>query len=177
MTDMRTLIREVPDFPAPGVSFKDISPLLASPQHFATAVAEMSAPFRHHGITLVAALDARGFLFGPSIAQSLGVGCIMLRKAGKLPGPTHASTYALEYGTATIELQSNTIKPADRVLLVDDVIATGGTLRAAATLIETSGATVAGYTALIGLRYLGDYRKKLSQDASEVIVSTVVEYT
>lgn len=177
MNPLRALIREVPDFPLPGISFKDIAPLLASPTEFKAALEAMAIPFRGRGVTLVAGLDARGFIFGPGVAQLLGVGFTMIRKCGKLPGGVQKIDYTLEYGVASLEIQSDLLQKTDRVLLVDDVIATGGTLIAASQLIQKSGATVVGISALIGLRYLGDYQAKLLAQIPDALIRAAIEYT
>lgn len=175
--NFRTLIREIPDFPEPGIKFKDISPLLASPDGFQIAVNEMTAPFRKTAVTKVAALDARGFIFAPPVANELKVGIVMLRKSGKLPGKIHRHEYALEYGVNTLEVQTDALNSSDKVLIVDDVIATGGSMEAAIRLIMQTGATVAGISTLIGLRYLGDYQVRLRSLIPTTTIHTVVEYS
>jgi adenine phosphoribosyltransferase len=144
-------IRDVPDFPEPGILFKDIGPLLDDHQAFAEAVGTMSAPFAEMDITHVAGIEARGFLFGPSIAQALSVGFVPLRKPGKLPGDVIGHDYELEYGTDRIEVASGVLAANDRVLLVDDVLATGGTLQAACSLVASLGAKIAGISVLVDL--------------------------
>jgi len=147
------LIRDVPDYPQPGVVFKDITPLLADASGFAAAVAALAAG--HGRIDKVAGIEARGFILAAPVACSLGVGFVPVRKLGKLPGPTHAQTYQLEYGTATVEVHVDSFRPGDRVLIIDDVLATGGTAAAAAELIRRSGAEVAALSVLIELGFLG----------------------
>jgi len=149
--DLGELIRDVPDFPTDGIIFKDISPLLAHPEGLSTAVAAMSEPFSDAQLTTVVGIEARGFLFGPLIAQLLGVGFTPIRKAGKLPPQTIHVEYTLEYGTDRMEMRSNAVGPSDRVLLVDDVLATGGTLQAASTLVNQTGASLVGISVLIEL--------------------------
>ncbi len=149
--DLRGFLKDVPDFPEPGIIFKDISPLLADPDAFAEAVECMSAPFCDMGITAVAGIDSRGFLFGPSIAQKLDSGFVMIRKAGKLPGATIGVDYDLEYGSDRLEMVDGVIDELDRVLLIDDVLATGGTLGAAFELMSAAGAKVAGVSVLVDL--------------------------
>ncbi len=150
--DFSDYIRDVPDFPKPGIVFKDIAPLLGNPAAFAAAIAKMaqSAP----ACDAVAGLESRGFLFAAPAALQLGKPCIPLRKAGKLPGPLHAVSYALEYGDATLEIQLDAFAPGARVLIVDDVLATGGTAAAAGRLVERAGGIVAGYAFLIELQFL-----------------------
>lgn len=147
------LIRDVPDYPQPGVIFKDITPLLADGPAFAATIAALAAG--HERIDKVAGIEARGFILAAPVACHLGVGFVPVRKAGKLPGPTHAQSYELEYGTATVEVHVDAFRPGDRVLLVDDVLATGGTAAATAGLIRRSGAEVAAIAVLIELGFLG----------------------
>ena len=141
--DPSEYLKDVPDFPKPGIVFKDISPLLADPHAFAAVIERMAAPFLDDGITAVAGIESRGFIFAPPIAQLLNSGFVMLRKPGKLPGEVIGVDYELEYGTDRLELVAGLISETDRVLVVDDVLATGGTLRAACTLISSVGAQVA----------------------------------
>lgn len=151
------LVRNVADFPGPGVLFKDITPVLADHGAFAAAVNGLAAPFRGT-VDVVAAIEARGFIFGAPVAVALGVGLVPLRKVGKLPGPTVSESYALEYGTATLEMHADALVEGQRVLLVDDVIATGGTAAAARRLADRAGATVVGVAALIELTELDGRR-------------------
>jgi adenine phosphoribosyltransferase len=174
--NLKDLIRDIPDFPEPGISFKDISPLLAHPAAWQTAIEQMTETFRTAGITKVAALDARGFLFAPPVANELKAGIVMLRKPGKLPGQTHSHEYTLEYGANTLEIQADALTAADKVLIVDDVIATGGSMAAAIQLVTKTGATVSGVTTLIGLQYLGDFESKLKKLTPTAKIHTVVNY-
>jgi len=167
----KSLIREIPDWPEPGVSFKDITPLLADPDALAAAVAAMAEPYVAEGITKVVGIEARGFIFASVIAYSLDAGFIPIRKAGKLPHDIHHQEYALEYGTDRIEVHSDAVGPGDRVLIVDDVLATGGTGKAAIDLIENMGAELRGFTVLAELEFLGG-RARLG----ETEVHTVVHY-
>ncbi|UMG92649.1 adenine phosphoribosyltransferase [Nocardioides sp. TF02-7] len=152
------LVRDVPDFPEPGVVFKDITPLLADADGFRAVVAALAEPGRGHDgrpvVDKVAAIEARGFILGAPVALDLDVGFVPVRKQGKLPGETHAASYALEYGEATIEVHQDGILPGDRVLLVDDVLATGGTARAARELVERSGGEVVALAVLLELSFL-----------------------
>lgn len=150
----RAAIRDVPDFPSPGVVFKDISPLLGDAWLFAEATERMAEPFRSDSITHVVGIESRGFIFGAPVAQRLGAGFVPARKRGKLPGATVAVEYALEYGTACLELHADALPTGARVLLVDDVLATGGTASAACRLIEDVGATVVGCSFLVALSFL-----------------------
>lgn len=149
--DLTAFLRDVPDFPQQGIMFKDISPLLADASAFAAAVDAMSSPFVGAGITKVAGIEARGFLFGPPIAQHLGVGFVPIRKPGKLPGDVVSVEYGLEYGTDRIEILVDALHPNDSVLVVDDVLATGGTLQAACSLVGQTGASVGGISVLVEL--------------------------
>ena len=160
--DLSTYLRDVPDFPKPGILFKDITPLLSSARALESAIHQMTAPFEALGVTSVAGIEARGFIFGPAIAQRLKVGFTPIRKAGKLPADTMIVDYDLEYGTDRIEMHSDALGSTDRVLLVDDVLATGGTLAAAAKLVCKTGAEVVGISVLIDLVVLGG-RHKLPQ--------------
>jgi adenine phosphoribosyltransferase len=153
-------IRDVPDFPQPGVLFRDITPLLADPRAFKIAIDGMAAPFS--GIDHIVAIESRGFILGAPVAYSLGAGLVLVRKAGKLPSETLREEYALEYGTNTVEIHSDAIRSGERVLIVDDVLATGGTVRAAANLVERLGANVVGISLLIELMFLAG-REKLTE--------------
>lgn len=147
------VIHDVPDFPAPGVLFKDITPLLRDPGVFGAVVQEWATRF-HGRVDVVAGVEARGFLFGAPLALALGVGFVPVRKSGKLPGDTHEVTYDLEYGSATIEVHTDAVGPGHRVLLVDDVLATGGTARAACALVRGTGAQVVAFAVVVELAFL-----------------------
>jgi adenine phosphoribosyltransferase len=154
---LERLIRDVPDFPEPGVVFKDITPVLADCEAFHDVVEAMAEAGRDAGVTVVdrvLGMEARGFLLGAPIALALGVGFVPVRKAGKLPAETHGITYDLEYGTATLEMHTDALRPGDRVLLVDDVLATGGTIAATAELVRRAGAEVHGVSVLMELAFL-----------------------
>ena len=145
-------IRSIPDWPQPGVTFRDITPLLADPEGIPAVVDALVrglAQAGAHDVDLVAGIEARGFILGAPLAVALGVGFVPVRKQGKLPGDVHRETYVLEYGSATLELQVGAVAAGHRVLLVDDVLATGGTATAAAALLEAAGATVAGLACLL----------------------------
>lgn len=152
--DLSTLVRDVPDFPEPGIAFKDITPLLADPSALRAAVDAMVAPHVEEGITKVVGIEARGFIFGAPIALALGAGFVPMRKAGKLPHTTVSESYDLEYGSASLEVHADAFGPADRVLVVDDVLATGGTARAAMSLVAGAGGVVTGCAFLIELGFL-----------------------
>lgn len=148
---LRAAIRDVPDFPRPGILFKDVTTVLADPALFPLATAAMAAPWREAGITHVVGIESRGFIFGAPIAQELGAGFIPVRKPGKLPYRRERVEYALEYGTDALEVHVDACGGDARVLIVDDVLATGGTAAAAARLVAQLGATLAGYSFLIEL--------------------------
>jgi len=152
---IRSAIRDVPDFPKPGIMFKDITPLLIDAKLFAGAVERMAAPYRGEGITRVVAIESRGFLLGAPIAVALGAGLVPIRKPGKLPAARERVEYALEYGTDAVEIHRDALAPGDRVLLVDDVLATGGTAAAAGRLVGARGVALVGYGFLIELAFLG----------------------
>ncbi|WP_407352775.1 adenine phosphoribosyltransferase [Luteimonas sp. R10] len=154
MTDWRHLVRDVPDFPRPGIVFKDITPALADAGAFAAAVAEMAAPWRDARLDAVAGVESRGFILGAALAQALATGFVPVRKPGKLPARTLTQDYALEYGSDRLEMHADALAPGARVLIVDDVLATGGTLQAALSLLRRQGATIAGAAVLIELRML-----------------------
>lgn len=154
-TDLRDYIREIPDFPEKGILFRDITPLLLSPQHLRISVERLSQPFKDESIDLVLGVESRGFIFGPAVALQLSTGFGLIRKEGKLPFKTRAASYDLEYGTDKMEMHVDTVKPDQRVLIVDDLIATGGTCSASMKLVKSAGGTVVGCTFLIELVSLG----------------------
>ena len=151
---LRSLIRDVPNFPKPGIMFRDFTPLLKEPGALALAVELMANPFRGKHIDLVAGAESRGFIFGTAIAQALSAGFIPIRKPGKLPSAKAAMAYDLEYGTDTVEMHTDAIRPGQRVLIVDDLLATGGTMEACCKLVKLLGAEIAGITVLIELKSL-----------------------
>jgi adenine phosphoribosyltransferase len=152
------LVRDVADFPSPGVVFKDVSPLLADPEGLRSVVTALARAGRDAGgvpaVDKVVGLEARGFIFAAPVALELGTGFVPVRKAGKLPSATHRVAYALEYGEAVLEIHRDALRPGDRVLVVDDVLATGGTAAAARSLVEACGATVAAVSVLLELASL-----------------------
>ena len=151
MQDWRELVRDVPGFPSEGVVFKDITPVLADAEGFNGAVEAMAAPWRGVVLDAVFAIESRGFILGAAMARALGLGFVPLRKTGKLPAETHGQDYALEYGNARLEIHADAVPPGSRVLLVDDILATGGTLAAALALARAQGAHVVGAGVLIEL--------------------------
>jgi adenine phosphoribosyltransferase len=153
-------IRTIPDFPKPGIEFYDISTLLAHPQAWAWAIEELARVTADWRPDVIAGIESRGFLLSAPLSLKLGIGFVMIRKQGKLPGEVVSYTYDLEYGTDTVELQHDAVKPGQRVLIVDDLIATGGTLAAACALMRKIGAEVAGIACLVELGFL-DGRDRL----------------
>lgn len=154
ITRLRDLIRDIPDFPKQGIVFKDITPLLAHPGGLSLAVEYLTQPFRHLHVDLVAGAESRGFIFGTAVAQNLSAGFVPIRKPGRLPHETHAEAYELEYGSETVEIHRDAISPGDRVLMVDDVLATGGTMAACCRLVEKLGGDIVGVAVLIELAFL-----------------------
>jgi len=152
-----THVRDVPDYPQAGVMFKDITPLLADGQAFAAVVDALAVTYGP--VDKVAGIEARGFILAAPVANRLGVGFVPIRKQGKLPGATFAEDYDLEYGTATIEVLTDAFVPGERVLVIDDVLATGGTARATADLVQRAGARVAGLAVLLELSFLNGRAK------------------
>ena len=140
-TQIEANIRVVPDFPKPGIPFKDISPLLASPKAFTQTISVLEQRYRDQGLNKIAAIESRGFLFGSALAHQLGIGLVMIRKAGKLPHTTISQSYELEYGTDQLEIHTDAFSSTDRVVVIDDLLATGGTAAAACKLIDQLGAT------------------------------------
>ncbi|HEY9251534.1 MAG TPA: adenine phosphoribosyltransferase [Nocardioides sp.] len=161
---LERLVADVPDFPEPGIGFKDITPLLADHAGFTQVVEALAAPARDADgnvtVTKVLGMESRGFILGAPAALHLGVGFVPVRKAGKLPRETHAVSYSLEYGEATLEIHTDAVAPGERVLVIDDVLATGGTAAATIELVERCGGVVAGVSVLLELGFL-DPRSKL----------------
>lgn len=151
---LEKLIIDIPDYPEPGVVFKDITPLLGDPAGLARSIDLISDHFLGMGITKVAGAEARGFLVGTPVAYRLGAGFVPARKPGKLPRETYSQSYALEYGTDVLEVHKDAFEPGDRVLIVDDLIATGGTAVATAKIIEQAGAEVVGFAFILELAFL-----------------------
>jgi adenine phosphoribosyltransferase len=154
-----TLIKDVPDFPKKGVVFKDITPLLADPAAFKQIIDDMAKPFLKEGIQVVAGIESRGFLLATAIAYKLGAGVVPIRKKGKLPRQTYSVSYDLEYGKDSLEAHQDAWKPGTKVLLVDDVLATGGTAAAACQLIDKIGGDLRGVAFLIELAFLNGQAK------------------
>jgi adenine phosphoribosyltransferase len=157
---LKALIRDVPDFPVPGILFRDVTPLLRDPAGLADVVEHLAERYRGAGIDAVAGIESRGFIFGAPLAVALGIGFVPIRKLGKLPADKISREYALEYGTNCLEMHRDGVAPGERVLLVDDLLATGGTARAAAELVEEVGGRIASVAFVIELAFL-DGRKLL----------------
>ena len=167
--DIYQAIRDVPDFPKPGIMFKDITPLLLDPARFRQAVELMAAPFAGSKVRRVVSIESRGFLLGAPIALLLEAGLVPIRKPGKLPAARGRVEYALEYGTDALEMHRDAVGQGDRVLIVDDVLATGGTAEAAAKLVRVHGAEVVGFTFLIELDFLKG-RERLRAERVEALL-------
>jgi adenine phosphoribosyltransferase len=159
LQDIESAVRDIPDFPKPGIIFKDITPILGDPALFEETVTLLAAPWRDAGLKAVAAIDARGFIFGGAVARELGIGLIPVRKKGKLPWHTFAVEYELEYGTNCVEMHTDACLEGDKVLVLDDLLATGGTAKAAIELIEKTGAKVAGVQFVLELDFLHGRKK------------------
>jgi adenine phosphoribosyltransferase len=160
----------VPDFPKPGILFKDITPVLLDPQLFALAARGMAEPYQAAGVTRVVAIESRGFMFGAPVALRLQAGLVPVRKPGKLPGARTRVEYTLEYGTDALEMHADAIGPGDRVLVVDDVLATGGTAEAAGRLVAARGADLAGFSFLLELGFL-EGRGRLAPRRIEAVLA------
>lgn len=154
VADIERAIRNVPDFPKPGIQFKDITPVLGDPRLFRSAIEHLVGDLGHQRIQKVVGIDARGFILGAAAAVTLGAGFVPVRKKGKLPYQTHEKSYDLEYGSSTVAIHTDAIRRGERVLLVDDLLATGGTAGAAVALLEHLGAELAGIHFLVELGFL-----------------------
>jgi len=162
VAELRKLIREIPDFPKPGILFRDITPLLQDPAGLSLAVEFMTQPFRDKHIDIVVGAESRGFIFGTAVARNLSAGFVPIRKPGKLPAAKLEMTYELEYGTDTLEIHADAIHKGQRVLMVDDLLATGGTMKACCDLVENVGGDIVGSSFLIELADLKG-REKLTK--------------
>ncbi len=167
--DLKAYIRDIPDWPKEGILFRDITPLLADPGAFSRAVQALCEGYRQAGIEYVAAVEARGFIFGAAVAERLRAGFVPIRKKGKLPFDTQSISYDLEYGTDTLEVHSDAVGSGARVLMVDDLLATGGTMAAACRLVEKIGGEVVGISFLIELSDLAGIKKLAGYDVRAVI--------
>ena len=170
--DYESLIVSIPDYPEPGVIFKDITPLFADAQGMAAAIDDIADHFINKGITKVVGAEARGFLVGAPVAYRLNAGFVPARKPGKLPREVYSQTYALEYGTDELQIHKDALTPDDRVLIVDDLVATGGTAVATAELVEKSGAKVAGFSFMLELTYLPP-REEIAKKYDEEVFTLI----
>ena len=153
--EAKSAIVEIPDYPEPGVIFKDVTPVFANPEAFQYVISQMAQEFSHDNISAIVGIEARGFILGGALANEMGIGFVPVRKLGKLPRETYSAEYVLEYGNDAIEIHIDSLAASDRVLIVDDVLATGGTVNATINVIEQTGATVVGFTVLLNLDFLG----------------------
>ena len=169
MLDLSKFIRDVPDFPKKGILFKDITPLLADPQAMIETIERLVSPYRGLGIQTVAAIESRGFIFGSLAARELGAGFVPIRKPGKLPYKTVSQTYQLEYGADTIQMHEDAVRPGQKVLLVDDLLATGGTMAAACQLVRRLGGQIVATAFVIELSFLNGRAKLPGLDVHSLI--------
>ncbi len=167
--ELDKLIRDVPDFPVKGIVFKDITTLLKDAGGFSETLEKLYELAKDNGITKIVGIESRGFIFGGALAAKLGVGFVPVRKKGKLPAETLSETYELEYGTDTIEIHKDALTPDDRVLIHDDLLATGGTIKAACNLIEKTGAEIVQISFLINLTFLNGIEKLSDYDVHSLI--------
>lgn len=159
VTDLKLFIRDVPDFPKPGIIFKDITPLLRNAAAFDTVIQQLAGRYSDEGVTQVVAIESRGFIFGSAVARSLRAGFVPIRKPGKLPWTKRRNEYILEYGSDALEIHDDALDPGDRVVIIDDVLATGGTALAASTLVREFSATLVGVGVVIELVFLNGREK------------------
>ena len=170
MTDLEAYIRDVPDFPKPGIIFKDITPLLGDVEALREAVRQLSAPYEAEGVEVVTGIESRGFIFGSLVAERLGAGFVPIRKPGKLPAETLSQSYELEYGTDTVEIHADAIRPGQKVLMIDDLLATGGTMAAACELVGRLGGEIVGVAFVIELCFLHGRDKLPGYDVRSLIL-------
>lgn len=166
---LKDKIRNIPDFPKPGVVFRDITTLISDPDAFKYCVNKLAKYYREKGVTRIAAIESRGFIFGGVVALKLGVGLALIRKKGKLPGATVSEEYQLEYGTDSIEIHTDAVTEWDRVAIIDDLLATGGTAEAAVRLIEKLGAEVTGLGFVVELSFLGGRKRLAGHDVYALV--------
>ena len=169
MDHLKTKIRHIPDFPKPGILFYDITTLLNDPQSFRDMIGALATPFADRGVEQVVGIESRGFILGAAVANHLGAGFVPIRKPGKLPSKTHREDYALEYGTDGLEIHEDAVREGQRVLIVDDVLATGGTAKAAAGLVRRIGGSLLGLTFLIELNFLKGRERLSGEDVYSVL--------
>ena len=165
---LKEWVRDIPDFPVKGIIFKDITPLLRNPEALQMACGALADRFQGKDVTAVCGMEARGFIFGSILAYKLGIGFVPLRKPGKLPYDTRTISYQLEYGTATLEIHKDAVGPKDRVLMVDDLLATGGTMAASCRLVESLGAKIVACAFVIELEFLKG-REKLQHEVVSLV--------
>ena len=161
--------RSVPGFPKPGIVFRDITPVLADPDLLRQTVARLAQPYRDQSVQTVVGTEARGFILGPAVALELGTGFVPIRKSGKLPCPTYQATYDLEYGTDSLEMHRDAVAPGARVLMVDDLLATGGTMAACCQMVEQAGGAIVACAFLVELSFLGGRSKLAPHDILALI--------
>lgn len=169
MVDLKKFVRDIPDYPKPGILFRDITPMLADPDALSAAADALVEPFLSQKIDIVAAAEARGFIFAAPLAMRLGAGFVPIRKPGKLPFEMHSFAYELEYGTDELQIHVDGVKPGQRVLIVDDLLATGGTMEACCRLLEKCDAEIVGCTFLIHLADLGGEARLNPYDVHSVL--------
>ncbi len=169
MQNLEALIRDVPDFPKPGIIFKDITPLLADAPALKATADALTEPFAGRGVEIVVGIESRGFIFGSMVAERLGAGFVPLRKPGKLPVEKRSASYELEYGSETIEIHADAVRPGQKVLMVDDLLATGGTMAAGCELIEQLGGEIVGVSLLIELCFLNGRDKLPGREVHTLI--------
>ena len=170
--DLESFVVDIPDYPEPGVIFKDITPLMSSPVGLAASIDEIADHFLDKGITKVVGAEARGFLVGAPVAYRLGAGFVPARKPGKLPREVYSQQYALEYGTDELQIHQDALTPDDRVLVIDDLVATGGTTVATAQLVEKAGAEVVGFAFILELAYLNP-REIIAQEYDQEVFTLI----
>ena len=169
VNQLKALVRDIPDFPKPGILFRDITPLLADPRGLALSIELLANPFRGRGVDIVVGAESRGFIFGTAVACAISAGFQVVRKPKKLPWKTVARTYELEYGTDTLEMHADAILPGQKVLIVDDVLATGGTMRACCELVTHLGGDIIGVAVLTELTFLKGRDKVMPHQVHSVI--------
>ncbi len=169
MDQLKSAIREIPDWPKKGILFYDVTTLLKDKARFREAVDALIAPYRDKKIDVVVGVEARGFIFAPPVAYALGAGFVPVRKPGKLPAATHQVKYELEYGTDCLEIHQDAVQPGQRILVVDDLIATGGTAKAVAAMIERMGATVVGLSFVVELEFLHGREKLAGFEVTSIV--------
>jgi adenine phosphoribosyltransferase len=169
MEQLKAAIREVPDWPKKGILFYDVTTLLKRADRFRETVDALISPYKNRKVDLVAGIEARGFIFAPTVAYALGAGFIPVRKPGKLPAATHKATYDLEYGTDSLEIHRDAVEPGQSVLIVDDLIATGGTAKAVAELIEKMGGEIVGFAFVVELEFLKGREKLRKYEVTSLL--------